>query len=119
MRSQPCSAASACGRINPWVSEMTPTVISRSGMVLAAFSGGGMRHLDIFRGAPAQAPPQSLVPDVLQEPFGRNLAAEAGPFSELIDLAGDREELRALQVAALRIRDLVAGGAALDPALGQ
>src|SRR5580704_5457768 len=59
------------------------------------------------------------VPDVLQEPFGRNLPAEAGAPGELVDLAGDREELRALQVAALRIGDLLAAGAALDPALRQ
>src|SRR5580704_5271522 len=105
MRSQPCSAASACGRMSPWVSEMTPTTISRSGWVLWDWvlsdwvlsdmvAGPDMRDLDIFRGTPAQAPALSLVPDVLQEPFGRNFAAEAGLSGELINLAGDGEELR-------------------------
>src|ERR1700730_15140643 len=125
MRSQPCSAASACGRMSPWVSEMTPTTISRSGWVLRDWvlsdmvAGPDMCDLDIFRGTPAQAPALSLVPDVLQEPFGRDFAAEAGLSGELINLAGDGEELRALQVAALRIGDLVVGSAALDPALGK
>src|SRR5258705_13881556 len=58
------------------------------------------------------------VPDVLQEPFGRNLAAEAGPPGEFVDPAGDREELRPLQITALRIGDLVRRTAPLDPAGG-
>jgi hypothetical protein len=32
IRSQPRSASTACGRSSPWVSEMTPTMISLSGM---------------------------------------------------------------------------------------
>src|SRR5437763_12811639 len=50
---------------------------------------------------------------LLQEPFRRNRAAEAGALGELVDPAGDREELRALQIAAFGIGDLVGGGAAL------
>ena len=36
------------------------------------------------------------IPDVLQKPFRRNLAAEAGALSQFIDLASNGEELRAL-----------------------
>src|SRR5271170_6887732 len=59
------------------------------------------------------------VPDILQEPFGRDFPAEALAAGKLVDLAGDGEELHALQIAALRIGDLIAGGAALDLAGGE
>src|SRR5215510_10959193 len=52
------------------------------------------------------------ISDVLQEPFGRDLATEPGAARRFVDLAGDRVELGALQVAALRIADLIGRGAA-------
>src|SRR5262249_61971876 len=60
---------------------------------------------------------RGLVPDVLQEPFGGNLAAKPRAPHRLVDFAGDRVELRALQVAAFGIGDLVGRGAAPDLAL--
>src|SRR5262249_41393683 len=54
------------------------------------------------------------VTNILQKPLGRNLAADLGAAGRFIDLAGDRVELSALQVAAFRIGDLVVRGAAAD-----
>src|SRR5262245_36198942 len=59
------------------------------------------------------------ISDVLQEPFGRDLAAKSGAARRFIDLAGDGVELGALQVAALRIADLIGRGAATHLALHQ
>src|SRR5262245_55350972 len=57
---------------------------------------------------------KGLVPDVLQEPFGRDLAARPSAPGGFVHLAGDRIELRTLEVAALRIGELVGRGAAFD-----
>ena len=57
---------------------------------------------------------QHLVADVLQEPFGGNLTAEAGAFRKLVNFSGYRVKLGALQIAALRIGDLLRRGAPLD-----
>src|SRR5882724_2503598 len=53
----------------------------------------------------------SSVADVLQEPLGWNLAAYTLCLGKLIDAPGERPELVALQVAALREGDLLVGGA--------
>src|SRR5437764_14606180 len=53
------------------------------------------------------------VPDILEEPFGRNLATEARLADKFIDFTSNRIELGALQIAALRIRDLIGSRAAL------
>src|SRR5690349_1452765 len=53
-----------------------------------------------------------LVPDVLQEPLGRDLVAGARGARRLVDASRHRVELGALQVPPLRIRDLVRRGAA-------
>src|SRR5689334_2479841 len=53
------------------------------------------------------------IPDVLQEPLSRDFEPQAGRLRALVDLRGDRKELRALEIAALRIGDLIARGAAL------
>src|SRR5262245_22347210 len=81
----------------------------------------GCPHLRrvVQRRSPACTPAPKSIPDVLQEPLGRNLAAETGAFHRLVDLAGDRIKLRALQVAAFGIGDLVGRGAAFDPPLDQ
>ena len=47
------------------------------------------------------------VANVLQKPFRRNFPAEAGRLRKLVDFAGHRVELCALQIAAFRIGDLV------------
>ena len=47
------------------------------------------------------------IANILQKPFGRNLAPEAGLLGELVDFARHRVELGALQIAALGIGDLV------------
>src|SRR4051812_47891468 len=57
------------------------------------------------------------VPDILQEPLGWNFPAELSLLRRLIDLSGHRVKLRALQITALRIGDLVGGGAAHRPPL--
>src|SRR5262245_55994145 len=59
------------------------------------------------------------IADILQEPLGRNLAAAPGAARRFIDLAGDRIELGALQVAPLRIGDLIVRGSAAHLALHQ
>src|SRR5258706_8608875 len=74
------------------------------------------RHLSVGAQGDAMRP---SVPDVLQEPFGGNGASEAGLFGQFIHLAGDRKELRPLQVAAFRIGDLVGRRAALSLAVHQ
>jgi hypothetical protein len=56
---------------------------------------------------------KSLIPHVLQEPFGRNLAPLPGTLGRFVDEPCNREKLRALQIAALGIGDLVARGAPL------
>src|SRR5215510_1011419 len=56
------------------------------------------------------------IADVLQEPLGWDLPAEPLRLGEFIDAPRQRPELVALQVAALRIGDLVVGGAALTSA---
>src|SRR5439155_24529800 len=59
------------------------------------------------------------IANILQEPLGWNLAATPGAARRLVDLAGNRVELGALQVAPLRIRDLIVRSAAAHPALRQ
>src|SRR5262249_45174994 len=53
------------------------------------------------------------ISDVLQEPFCRDMAAETRLADEFVDSTSNGIELGALQIAAFRIGDLVAGGAAL------
>src|SRR5689334_9672768 len=62
---------------------------------------------------------RSLVADVLQEPLGGNLAARALRSRRFVDATGDRIELRALQVAALRVRHLLPRGASGAPSRHQ
>src|SRR5262249_54109717 len=52
------------------------------------------------------------IANVLQEPLGRNRAAEPLRLGELIDTPGERPELVTLQVAPLRVGDLRVGRAA-------
>ena len=63
--------------------------------------------------SPRTEPKESSVANVLQKPFRRNLPAEAGALRQLVDFAGDGVKLRALQIAAFRIGDLVRRGAPL------
>src|SRR5262249_25865260 len=72
-----------------------------------------------YRGLPRAHRRKRSIPDVLQEPLCRDLAAEPGAARRFVHLAGDRVELGALQVAALRIADLVGRGAASHLALHQ
>src|SRR5262249_53544663 len=65
------------------------------------------------------SPQTRSIPDVLQEPLGGDLAAELGAARRFVHLAGDRVELGALQVAALRISDLIGRGAAAHLALDE
>src|SRR5206468_3215715 len=53
---------------------------------------------------------------VLQEPVRRQIAPEPLAPRRLVGRGGDREKLGALDIAPLRKRDLVPGGAAADPA---
>jgi len=48
----------------------------------------------------------SLIPNILQQPFRRNFPAQAFRFGQLVDLAGNSKKLRALDIAALGVRDL-------------
>ena len=52
------------------------------------------------------------IADILEEPFGGDLFAEAFFFRQFVDLAGDGEELRPLDIAALGIGDLPRRGPA-------
>src|SRR5437868_11266294 len=56
------------------------------------------------------------VADGLQKPVGWNFAAQSCRFGKLIDKSRHREELRALQIAALGIGDLVARSSAVHAA---
>src|SRR5262249_42029562 len=57
------------------------------------------------------------IANVLQEPLGGDLPTKPLRLGELIDSSRQRPELVALQVAALRIGNLIVGGAA--PALAE
>src|SRR5690348_17051872 len=52
------------------------------------------------------------VANVLQEPLGRDLVPDPALSGRLINPAGDGPELRPLQIASLRERDLLVGAAA-------
>src|SRR5690348_4145537 len=54
------------------------------------------------------------VPNILQQPFGGQLAAQSQGARPLVHVGGEREELHALQVPALRPGDV---GARKAPAL--
>src|SRR5438067_13084456 len=56
---------------------------------------------------------QSSVADVLEEPLGRQLAAQSLSPCRVVDLAGHGPELGSLQIAALRVSNLRVGGAPL------
>src|SRR5581483_1892256 len=49
---------------------------------------------------------RKLIADILQQPLGGNFFAEPFLLRELVDLAGDGEELRSLDVAALGVGNL-------------
>jgi hypothetical protein len=48
-----------------------------------------------------------LIPNILQQPFRRNFPAQPFRLGQLIHLAGNGKELRALDIAALGVSDLL------------
>jgi hypothetical protein len=49
----------------------------------------------------------SSIPNILQQPFRRNFPAQPFRLGQLVDLAGNGKELRALDIAAFGVSDLL------------
>src|SRR5260221_6538891 len=62
-----------------------------------------------------RASDRESVANILKQPFGGDLVAQAGGARAFVDPRRHRVELRSLQVAALRPADLVVGGAPRMP----